>query len=1235
MMFLEANLKKYLNPGLRRTLVLSGFALLFSGLARAQSIPTYSLKSDIPPLQVGSGSVLRFKISTSDLPSGTHLRVDAEPRPAGPLVLDPVSGEFSYRPDPKDLFQFTLTLSAVSTDGSIVISKKAAVTPIPPLPAEFQTLFTRSDVPRPDNQIYISILEQAGTTKEFINTEERIPYDISIIGDILIFDASNDANGLYTRFGHRLDLRNVLIVADTLIIRTRWQLPDASVHIYARKLIFEDSGPDSSTIDITPRSNWGPAKPASLGVDAKNGADGHSARSLLLDIHELVSPTVIPRFIARGGDGQDGGVGRNGADGVIHMPEPGQPGYVGFPTPALLANIGVKEHVPAGTVFMVTTSGAGGTKAWPDNGDPAQPPGKPGEAGSGGEIVSSIPLDPGLTDCTGGRPGKQGSPTSGGKSGTPKHAVWAAFYAWNNIQPTDQHDAKDGSDASAPAALAPKGPDGRLDTKRATKSEWIHPRALRTVIDHARDLYINGHLTEAANELRTYADLLESSDYRGSQFASEIAMSQLEIVTLLQRIASNKDYFGNPAGWTPLLSFETRLSAFRDQVNTAIPIMFTHYWISKRASDIVSTNAGLTESINQLEGLLTKDKEALGGLEINIVKLQDQIRAISRETAEIQKAIAAKEKELEQRAIDNVKDRHKESGWKDGLKCLGTICEVIPVYQPALAAVGQGLIVLSEAADQSPLITLQGLKAASDNLTAATFKQSEAQLTRITSNIDMSSPESLERGIKEIQPVAIQLSNAVDTIRKYTEAAQVPGSEVEAELARIKAESPELNDLINRVVILNAKKVAFNELLGTAAQQLAVLSENITKDVISIDSMGREKSLNTAALHPEVQIYVDEMDRRARDILLEYHYRLAKAYEYRLLKPYRRQLNLDKILNRFQEMVTDKNHGASLSPGELTEMKNIYSAILSEITADVLNELDNNPAKRSGHIVYDLSQTELNTLNSKNDVVIDLMGGGYVRDDQENLRIFNIEESQVLLNSAPDSDDATTSTLITFEPSSVTRLRSAGKLYLFRHSTSNRWGVDIIGTGPNIKPIAQKLSPSNDSLLVSVLLPNSVNGDPTKALAFSEPGLWGDIHVRKSVVPQSQRGAVTVSRLQLSIDYEFRDASNDEVVLQVQPPKGLNPYVEVASDRPEKTDLNGQEGGMGQLFRIYPVGTPLHIAAPAQLGRYTFLEWRSASAKGPIVSKNSAFDLPMDKSVTLFPIYVDRDSAKVQPTAVR
>lgn len=434
---------------------------------------------------------------------------------------------------------------------------------------------------------------------------------------------------------------------------------------------------------------------------------------------------------------------------------------------------------------------------------------------------------------------------------------------------------------------------------------------------------------------------------------------------------------------------------------------------------------------------------------------------------------------------------------------------------------------------------------------------------------------------------------------------------------------------------LNAKKVAFNELLGTAAQQLATLSESITKDVISIDSMGREKSLNTAGLHPEVQSYVDEMDRRARDILLEYHYRLAKAYEYRLLKPYPRQLNLDKMLNRFQEMVTDKNHGASLSSGELTEMKNIYSAILSEITADVLNELDNNPAKRSGHIVYDLSQTELSTLNSKNDVIIDLMGGGYVRDDQENLRIFNIEESEVQLDSAPDSDNATTSTSITFEPSSVTRLRSAGKLYLFRHSTSNRWGVDIIGTGPSIKPIPQKLSPSNDSLLVSVLLPNSVSGDPTKALAFSEPGLWGDIHVRKSVVPQSRRGAVTVSRLQLSIDYEFRDAPDDEVVLQIQPPRGLNPYIEVASERPEKTDLNGQEGGMGQLFRIYPVGMPLHIAAPPQLGRYTFLEWRSASAKGPIISKNSTFDLPMDKSVTLFPIYMDRNSARVQPTAQR
>jgi hypothetical protein len=1156
----------------------------------------------------------------SDLPLGTHLELDVSPRPIGSVQIDPANGEFSYTADSKDFFQFTATFTAVSPGGSAVERNQVTVTPMPAFSSEFQTLFSESEVPSPDSQEYMTLSEQPAQTEELFNNAQRKTVDVIIVGNVLIFDASTNNNVLFSRFGSRLDIKNISIAADTLVIRGLWHLPQATLRIYARRLVFEDKPNEApSCLDITPRSDWMPAKPADKGIPAGDGMNGVSAGDLDLKVQEMVFPSLDHRLIARGGNGQTGGKGRNGDSGAVHLPGPGQPGWVGFPR-----TLPPGAVFPPGTVYLITipnntfSQAEGGTLSWPDDGENALPAGKPGEPGNGGHIISTIAIADGLIDVRGGLPGETGAKTSGGASGTPKLAQRVQYYSYVDIRAYDHHDSIDGKDADPPKATLQEGNVGVLSVESTNLDSWVHPLALGAVINRVKDLYINNHLDEAREILQAYSNLDQNATSLSSELRSQIVVEKLEIAAMLHRLSVNEDYFGNRAGWTPLLSFEINLSSFRNEINTAIPIMFTHYWLSKHTNDIQSRNEALDQSMNQLRTLVQKDREALGSLQESLVKLHDQARALNRAMTELQKDIRVKEQELEARARDNVNERHKEPMWKEGLRCLGAVCAVIPVYQPVLGAIGAGLTTLSNIDTNTALTTIRGLISASNDLTDEKFKQSQEDFTKITSSIDLSSPESVMKGIKALEPVATKMADALDTVRKVTQGAQVSGSEIEAELARLKAEDPEFNDLIKKLEILDAKKLAFNELISAATQQLATLSENLTKDITSIDSMSREKSLNVSRLHPEVQLYINDLDRRAREILLEYHYRLAKAYEYRLLKRYTRRLNLDKLVDKFSSLVDDQKHGAGLSGDEINQLALIYQGTLSEIVADVQTEFNNNPPKRSGRVVYDLTAQEIKDLNDKNDVVINLMNAGYLNAAEENQRIVSMQISKIDIDPL-DSDVTTPTTTIRFEPSSTSHLRSDGKLYSFRYPTSVSWGANVVGAGPQAKKFPQKLSASNDSLLVSLLSVNDPTVDPSKVLFFSEFGAWSDIHIRKSVVPPSVK--TSVSRLQISLEYEFRDAPDTEVVLQVQPPRGVNPYIEIGSERIDGTDLNGQTGGIGQLFRIYPAGTSLHIAAPPQFGVFTFSEWRSNSEHGPVVSHNSAFDEAINQSVTLFPIY--------------
>ncbi|MGE0679514.1 MAG: hypothetical protein AB7P69_01210 [Candidatus Binatia bacterium] len=143
----------------------------------------------------------------------------------------------------------------------------------------------------------------------------------------VIFKAG-DPNGLYEAFhvdrAQKLDAANLkvatqslAIACDALEIHGELSLPECHVTLYARTLAFVNNG----AINTSPLP-WSLAKAADANpqtrASGQDGAHGRHAGNLTVFVDHITTPEdeSRTRFIARGGRGQDAGLGKSGQNGV-------------------------------------------------------------------------------------------------------------------------------------------------------------------------------------------------------------------------------------------------------------------------------------------------------------------------------------------------------------------------------------------------------------------------------------------------------------------------------------------------------------------------------------------------------------------------------------------------------------------------------------------------------------------------------------------------------------------------------------------------------------------------------------------------------------------------------------------------------------------------------------------------------------------------------------------------------
>lgn len=1235
---------------------------------------TFPLGS-IPPLSVWEGETLNFKV-TSKLGAGVTYTVRATPAPSGRMSIDEKSGAFTYAPSSNDREEIAVAIRA--SNAGKEETQTIAITPHPRLPSEFRIIQHKANPPKrtdylafvertdPDKRVFNNTLDYDDQAKPDIQTTH-----ITISGIDLVLDRQSKTNLLFERLqpssGPRTNLRRLTLCAETITIRSELHLPGTEVEIYARLLRFENSSEsDKGSIKTTPLSVGTKASKRDEGLKGQNAGDVH------LYVEKIETSGPGQRIIARGGNGQPAREGKVGDRGHSVTAWDGKITKVGV---ELNWNSDIQGKAPGYTplfakIFAHTPftdkweeDGTVGQNAWPSNGNPPkQLPGFPGQAGNGGTVFTSLPDQlKSVVDLNAGEHGQKAPDVPPSEAGSPQkschvqieYKVWAippfnkardgesAWVRRDSMSILEQREVQKGPGATAPGpnpntAAGKAGLVSPLAKERGGAGYWLHPATIRTLLAYGNDGWISGSTDDARKLLASYRGAIEAA---GLHKGDNIEWSALhgEITSLIERIDGPYDYFGNPAGWVPLLSLESNLKLYEAEIGSAIRTMFLAYWMENLQKSKESSATALREALKRLQEEAEKARDDYNAALTKLSDLDARIKSLNPEIEAFYTSLKKLDEELEKSARGDLQVEHtlRATG-----KILGGVMQLIPAGQPMLGAFGKGLTALSDIDLEKPLDTVPDVLGAFSEVAKQKLKpKAEELFTKFKNYLneenEKAKTEEKEKKEKKSDPEKEEFEKSVkkkelaDKVKQFMDEQKeaksqataafkdyaVPEDEIKERLAKVKAECPQYQGLVKQLEPLNAKKTALMQETLAALKTIDEATATILNSQFARIELQVELDKKIDELSPGVFQYAQAMGQRARHRLLKYQYYLLKSYQFLMLKDlpsldFRAQAMFEAFTKYIPGKSTLKPSDDGYLPpsehGDLSEkhyqrLSAIFEEQLRSVVDTILDDYQSNLPKFDGKFGVEITPAQLEILNARGRLDIDLMQMGYHDFDREDIRIISIEVDEIKLANKPAKGLVNLS--LTYRHEGVSRLRRAGKLYLFRsgryrvasdgkeiedslRDAKIYWGTDVTYRAERDNyEITHRKPDEVEKWLVKHLLGEKETRDTSPLTSF-RPSAWARLTITLSATPD--RTAGKLETLVLNVRYASHNLSERLGTVFVRTSDGIEPLIRV-----DKTDVNELADGQGSFLRTFDVTqTPrVTLHAPSRYGGRSFEGW--------------------------------------------
>jgi hypothetical protein len=995
----------------------------------------------------------------------------------------------------------------------------------------------------------------------------------------------------------------------------------------------------------------------------------------------------------------------------------------------------LRAHTTA-AVFKPSMGGwnsCGAVKDWqpydwkPGDGVDAIKAGAAGHGGKGGSLESGS--KPYTSNSRGGGSGGlvQTPLPAGGKAGEPcpafamegtneRSGCVFVYYGSRKIGSTYRdyskieegiHFSKTGKDSPVPRQSL-NGLYGKYFSDIGSKSmDWIHPLAGSQALKYVKAAYLNGRLDYAktvADRWAGYSQKAIDEDVwyqyyspsfdsgihrrekqkRENKAKSEISQQSGEFKSVVSNINSGLDYYGNPAGWTPMISFELSIAAFRQQIDHSIDSMYLTYWLKKSSANNEKKLEGLWRLRNKTGEKVKESLDELKKLDIELPKLQNETEDTDKLEAETKSSLAALNNRLQMQAKDTVKNKRILG---TVFKALGALTAVIPYGQPMLGQIGGsvGDIVSNAVNGDAAGAVDAGLGGLTKVFSNTSIKEKNRNLIKEFKDGDIKkyyedSPltptekfqweskykdkDPLGNYLNGIQTAGSGLATSIKSLSDATGQDAASDKDVQAEIKRLQEQSPEYKELGDKVSQLAEKKKDVVARLAQACSKIAFYSNQMTASLNAINSIQEQVILSQGAVSPNLDSYLDELSKRAEDNLVKYHYYMKKAYEYRMLQEYTTPLDLSALKDSIMKLVDVENAGHTLAPEQFKQLTTIYSDVIwnmcSKLYADIINMRKS--LERDAETVYEFHQNQLDALNRGETLGMNFKETGLFGGEQ-GLRIRNIEVTEMnvaLAPWAPSVKNANFSVFFTHD--GVSDLSTAkGALYRFRHYNSTSgdnkivYGAKYTSTTAGVSPIIPSVAEA--SLLKTILTDKGLPSSDADMPIFCWPSLNAKINISKSPenkesksvigkfsvnafqaspVIDSALQAVTVTdaessfiikSLKVKIKYSMLIQDSAVCELTVKSDNGLSPTVLLGAN-----DENGNGSGRAPFSRFFKKNTAVTITAPAQFGSAKFVKWTDSQgdSSGFFDHTNPTLkDLPMTGNRSIVARYSYDISGKI------
>ena len=749
-----------------------------------------------------------------------------------------------------------------------------------------------------------------------------------------------------------------------------------------------------------------------------------------------------------------------------------------------------------------------------------------------------------------------------------------------------------------------------LDSRRYS---WIHPYYIAAVIRHINDSYLNNYFNYSkatANDYYLIIKEFENSDEwedLDETLKVELQDQLLELEGLVYRLNENLDYFGNPLGWVPVLSVEYLTSVFESEIERAIPTLYLYYWLEHIDQSMESWVEACRIAAEETQREIVATQAQINSLREDIPVLEDKITVLQNQIETTRNRLEQIQAELLRKARHNVKKRNRINKafgiFKAALNC-------IPVLGGVAGGVASAIGTVADfAADYFDIADTYGYGDALSGVFNAVsgFDMSAAlgAIQQAVNNIDLNdlgqTGHELENSYHQLQSIIGPVYSSISNLHQVMAQSSAPNSQVQAEFDRLCSQSADYQNIKAEIAALEQDYQEFATILTQTFVDIVNLTSEVSNEMVSLDALRRNAFEGNSNRDLQAMQCVEKMRQRAMNRLVKYHYYMRKAYEYRLLKPYQGEFDLETMYDRLEAMIDQGqvvfDETTPVSPTAYSALAALFKEEVSRIVEEVVDELTYHEPEQTATIPIVISGEALEKINSNENYVLNLYDA--FPPEEENLRIVGFDVQYIEAHTEGNGG-MTTYMDIELMHNGVSRFRKNGEIYWFNLDSS-------LGSAPHVwairyNPLSQETTSIGPSFAEQSLLYSLLNGNTENMMLFTRRSAWSDIVMSKKVHSTGDADVV-IDSLVLSLQYDFTRRPNEIRNIDIATNNDLHPYITCS-----EVDRNGRSNGKGCFHRSYNRSNgSITFSAPEKYGIYHFLNW--TDRQGNVVSEDPALTI--------------------------